>query len=242
MRRNESTTTAVDPICGMTVDEASALRAGRDGRTFYFCGNQCPRTFLSTSAALKQEKKPQGKSIYTCPMHPEVQQNHPGDCPKCGMVLEPKTVTADEKYTELHDMTRRFWIGAALTLPVFVLAMAHMIPALARQSWVDSQALRWMQFAFATPVVWWAGWPLLYRGWHSITTRHLNMFTLISIGVGAAFVFQRRGDAHARAVPVHDATRGQGRRLLRVRGGDRCAGAAWPGTRTPCPHPHGQRY
>jgi Cu+-exporting ATPase len=86
-------------------------------------------------------------------------------------------------------MTMRFWIGAALTLPVFVLAMAHLIPALARQSWVDSHTLRWMQFAFATPVVWWAGWPLLYRGWRSIVTRHLNMFTLISIGVGAAFVF-----------------------------------------------------
>ena len=86
-------------------------------------------------------------------------------------------------------MTMRLWIGAALTLPVFVLAMAHLIPALARQSWIDSHALRWMQFAFATPVVWWAGWPLLYRGWRSIVTRHLNMFTLISIGVGAAFVF-----------------------------------------------------
>jgi Cu+-exporting ATPase len=189
MRRNESTTMAVDPICGMTVDEASALRAGRDGQTFYFCGNQCRQTFLSTSAASKQEKKPQGKAVYTCPMHPKVQQNHPGDCPKCGMTLEPKTVTADEENTELHDMTRRFWIGAALTLPVLVLAMAPMIPALARQSWVDSQALRWMQFAFATPVVWWAGWPLLSRGWRSIATRHLNMFTLISIGVGAAFVF-----------------------------------------------------
>ena len=125
-------------------------------------------------------------------MHPEVQQNHPGDCPKCGMALEPKTVTAgtdDEENTELHDMTRRFWIGAALTLPVFVLAMAHLIPALARQSWVDSHASRWMQFALTTPVVWWAGWPFVQRGWRSVVTRHLNMFTLISIGVGAAFIF-----------------------------------------------------
>ena len=108
------------------------------------------------------------------------------------MALEPKTVTAgtdDEENAELHDMTRRFWIGAALTLPVFVLAMAHLIPALARQSWVDSHASRWMQFALATPVVWWAGWPFIQRGWRSIVTRHLNMFTLIAIGVGAAFVF-----------------------------------------------------
>ena len=90
-------------------------------------------------------------------MHPEVQQDHPGDCPKCGMTLEPKTVTAgtdDEENAELRDMTKRFWIGAALTLPVFVLAMAHLIPALAEQSWVDSHASRWMQFALTTPVVW----------------------------------------------------------------------------------------
>ena len=108
------------------------------------------------------------------------------------MTLEPKTATAgadEEENTELRDMTRRFWIGAALALPVFVLAMAHLIPALGRLSWVDGNASRWMQFALATPVVWWAGWPLFQRGWRSVVTRHLNMFTLIAIGVGAAFVF-----------------------------------------------------
>jgi Cu+-exporting ATPase len=133
-----------------------------------------------------------GKTIYTCPMHPEVQQEHPGDCPKCGMALELKTVIAggdDAENIELRDMTKRFWIGAVLTLPVLVLAMAHLIPALARQSWADSSVSRWMQFALATPVVWWAGWPLLHRGWRSVVTRHLNMFTLIAMGVGAAFVF-----------------------------------------------------
>jgi len=183
---------AIDPICGMTVHEASALRAERDGQTFYFCGDRCRQKFLSTPATAKHEEKPQGKAIYTCPMHPEVQQEHPGDCPKCGMTLEPKTVTAgtdDEGNAELRDMAKRFWIGAALTLPVFVLAMAHLIPALARQSWVDSHASRWMQLALTTPVVWWAGWPFFRRGWRSVVTRHLNMFTLIAIGVGAAFVF-----------------------------------------------------
>jgi Cu+-exporting ATPase len=108
------------------------------------------------------------------------------------MALEPKTVTAGtdaEEHAELHDMTKRFWVGAALTLPVFVLAMAHVIPALARQSWVDSHASRWIQFALTTPVVWWGGWPLFRRGWRSVATRHLNMFTLIAIGVGAAFLF-----------------------------------------------------
>jgi Cu+-exporting ATPase len=125
-------------------------------------------------------------------MHPEVQEDHSGDCPKCGMALELKTVpvgTDDEENVELRDMTKRFWIGAALALPVFVLAMTHLIPALARQPWVDSSASRWLQLALATPVVLWAGWPLLHRGWRSVVTRHLNMFTLISIGVGAAFVF-----------------------------------------------------
>jgi Cu+-exporting ATPase len=131
------------------------------------------------------------KPIYTCPMHPEVQQDHPGNCPKCGMTLELKTVTAgaDEgENAELLDMTKRFWIGGALTLPVFVLAMGHLIPSLGRQPWMDSDVSRWFQFALATPVIFWAGWPLLHRGWRSVVTRNLNMFTLITIGVGAAFL------------------------------------------------------
>ena len=192
MTMKESKSVTKDPICGMTVDEATALHAERDGKTFYFCGNHCRQKFLSTPATVKHEDKPQGKATYTCPMHPEVKQNHPGNCPKCGMSLEPKTVTAgtnDEENVELRGMTRRFWIGTAMTLPVFVLAMAHLIPALGRQSWVDSHASRWIQFALTTPVVYWAGWPFFRRGWRSIMMHHLNMFTLISIGVGAAFVF-----------------------------------------------------
>ena len=125
-------------------------------------------------------------------MHPEVQQEHPGNCPKCGMTLEPKTVKAgvdDEENIALRDMTRRFLVGAALTLPVVVLAMVHLIPGLTGQPWVDGQTSRWLQFALTTPVVWWAGWPFFYRGWRSIVTGHLNMFTLIAIGVGAAYVF-----------------------------------------------------
>lgn len=125
-------------------------------------------------------------------MNAEVQQDHPGTCPKCGMALEPMTASAGSDEggnAELHDMTRRFWIGAVLDLPVFLLAMAHMIPPLGRQPWVNGDVSRWAQFALTVPVVWWAGWPFFQRGWRSIVSRHLNMFTLIAIGVGAAFVF-----------------------------------------------------
>jgi Cu+-exporting ATPase len=181
-----------DPVCGMMVDKATALSAKRDGEIFYFCSDHCRQKFLSTPVIAKAEEKPQGKAVYTCPMHPEIEQDHPGDCPKCGMALEPKTATAgtdDEENAELVDMTRRFWIGAALTVPVFVLAMAHMIPAPAVQSLANSHTSRWLQFALTVPVVVWAGWPFFRRGWRSVATRHLNMFTLIAIGVGAAFIF-----------------------------------------------------
>lgn len=192
---------AKDPICGMNVDEASALHAERDGQSFYFCSDHCRQKFLSAPAETKQKKKsvsteqneePQDKAIYTCPMHPEVQQDYPGDCPKCGMAVEPKTLTAstdDEENAELRDMTTRFWIGATLTLPVFLLAMAHMVPILGQQAWFTSHVSRWIQFILATPVVLWAAWPFFKRGWRSVVTGHLNMFTLIAIGVGAAFAF-----------------------------------------------------
>jgi Cu+-exporting ATPase len=133
-----------------------------------------------------------GKSVYTCPMHPEVRQDHPGDCPICGMPLEPASPassTVDEENAELRDMTKRLWIGTALTLPVFILAMSHLVPATAVQSWADSHLSRWIQCVLTTPVVFWAGWPFFRRGWRSIVTGRLNMFTLIAIGVAAAFMF-----------------------------------------------------
>ena len=132
--------------------------------------------------------QPVAKTIYTCPMHPEIEQDHPGACPKCGMALEPKTVTAEpEDDAELRDMTRRLWIGAVLALPVFVLAMAHLFPG--APHWLMGPVSRWTQFALSTPVVLWAGWPFLVRGARSFVTRHLNMFTLIAIGVGAAWLY-----------------------------------------------------
>jgi len=135
--------------------------------------------------------KPAAKTIYTCPMHPEIEQDHPGDCPKCGMALEPKTVTADdgEDDSELRNMTRRLWVGAVLTLPVFVVAMAHLIPAWRHAEWAVGSVSRWGQFILSTPVVLWAGWPFFVRGWRSLLNRSLNMFTLIALGVGSAYVF-----------------------------------------------------
>jgi Cu+-exporting ATPase len=133
-----------------------------------------------------------GTTIYTCPMHPEVHSDHSGNCPKCGMTLEPMapSVGADEADSaDLRGMLRRFWIGAVLTLPVFLLAMVHVIPGLGNQTWVDGDISRWVQFALTIPVVGWAGWPFFRLGWHSLVTRQLNMFTLISVGVGAAFAF-----------------------------------------------------
>ena len=133
---------------------------------------------------------PTEKTIYTCPMHPEVEQDRPGECPKCGMALEPKTVTSvdgEDENHELRDMTRRFGASAALTLPVFVLAMSHLLPN--APEWMSGNVSRWLQFALSTPVVLWAGAPFFRRGWSSVVNRHLNMFTLIAMGVGAAFAY-----------------------------------------------------
>lgn len=161
--------------------------------------------------------KPHVKTLFTCPMHSEVQQDHPGTCPKCGMALEPMTATEvddDDDQSELKDMTRRFRWSALLTLPVFITAMAHVVPALSHEAWVNGDATRWMQFALSTPVVLWAGWPFFVRAWQSLLHRSMNMFTLIALGVGAAYFFsvtamlaphwfpESLGDAHGR-VPLY---------------------------------------
>jgi len=128
--------------------------------------------------------------IYTCPMHPQIEQDHPGACPICGMALEPKVVSAGgtaEEHSELHDMGRRLWVGAILALPVFALAMGHLLPPLATIG--NGTASRWVQFLLSIPVVWWAGWPFFVRGFRSIRNGHWNMFTLIALGVGAAWIY-----------------------------------------------------
>ncbi|QDT16581.1 heavy metal translocating P-type ATPase [Alienimonas californiensis] len=136
--------------------------------------------------------RPGSATVYTCPMHPQIEQDAPGDCPICGMALEPKTVAVrgaeDEPDPELVDMTRRFWIGLALGLPVILLAMGPMI-GLPVHDWIGARASQWLQLALATPVVLWCGWPFFVRGWRSVVNRHLNMFTLIALGVAAAYAY-----------------------------------------------------
>ena len=185
---------AIDPVCGMKVDPHNAKhRHEYQGRPYYFCSAGCRTKFIADPAKyLSPEKQtsapvPAG-TIYTCPMHPQISQIGPGSCPICGMALEPETVTAETgPNPELADMTRRFWIGLVLTVPVFALEMgAHLIGA---HGFFPAAQSNLIQFALATPVVLWAGWPFFARGFQSIVTRNLNMFTLIALGTGVAWLY-----------------------------------------------------
>jgi len=182
-----------DPVCGMMVAPATAkFHAVEDDLTFYFCSAGCQSKFLANPAAYaKHEVAPKSASagvIYTCPMHPQIRRNGPGNCPICGMTLEPLTATVEDVSSpELIDMTRRFWIGSALTLPVFALEMSNHIPGLNRV--FSPGTSTWIQFALSTPVTLWAGRPFFSRGWQSLRNRSLNMFTLIALGVGVAYLY-----------------------------------------------------
>ena len=187
-----SANSAIDPVCGMTVDPHSAKHcADHGGRTYYFCCAGCRAKFVADPqkylGGRQPESVPEG-TVYTCPMHPEIRQIGPGSCPICGMALEPEIAGPDTgPNPELVDMMRRFWIGLVLTLPVFILEMgAHIAGA---HNWVEPTPSNYVQFAFATPVVLWAGWPFFVRGWQSLATRNLNMFTLIAMGTGVAYVY-----------------------------------------------------
>ncbi len=181
----------IDPVCGMKVDPHNTPhRHQHQGHPYYFCSAGCRTKFAADPAKYLGPKQPAAAvpegTIYTCPMHPEIRQIGPGACPICGMALEPEIATADSgPNPELIDMTRRFWIGLALALPVFVLEMgAHIFGA---HGWIDARLSGWVQFALATPVVLWAGWPFFVRGAQSLVTRNLNMFTLIALGTGVAY-------------------------------------------------------
>ena len=185
---------AKDPVCGMSVDPATAKHeADHAGAAYYFCSARCqekfvaePEKYLAPQPAKPAEAAP--GVIYTCPMHPQIRRTEPGSCPICGMALEPETPTLETGPSpELVDMTRRFWIGLALAVPVVALEMAGHLPGV--HALVGPQTSNWIQFALATPVVLWAGWPFFERGWASIRTRNLNMFTLIAMGTGVAWVY-----------------------------------------------------
>ncbi len=235
---------AIDPICGMQVDEAKGLSVEHAGQTYYFCCPKCRAKFLqqqgrdeeasascchepevvgietldrSAAAAGKyicpmcpgvssdhpaacpkcgmaleraQPVSPTEATVFVCPMHPEIQRDEPGTCPLCGMELEPRVPEAEGADDhELHDMTRRFYVAAALGIPLLVIAMAPMagVPI---DRWIGGiNVSRWLQWLLCSPIVLWAGWPLLQRGVCSLQTMHLNMFTLIGLGVTAAYVY-----------------------------------------------------
>jgi heavy metal translocating P-type ATPase len=190
-----------DPVCGMQVDPNTALTLDHDGTTYHFCSDRCrdrfrhdPASFLtppqdSDDAAPRNQDVNEDAAEWTCPMHPEVRRPGPGSCPICGMALEPVTVTADTGPSpELADMSRRFWVATALTIPIVILEMGrHFIPFL--HDLISARTSVWLQLVLATPVVLWAGWPFFVRGWASVRTRNLNMFTLIAMGTGIAWLF-----------------------------------------------------
>jgi Cu+-exporting ATPase len=192
-----------DPVCSMMVNPGRTEHHARhDNRTFHFCSAGCrgkfvadPERYLKPEAGPASPEgaghpAPQPGVIYTCPMHPEIRQEGPGDCPICGMALEPVTAGIESgPNPELADMTRRFWIGLVLSVPLLVLEMGSHIPGLGIHDLVPPRVSVWIQFLLATPVVLWAGWPLLERGWRSFLNRKLNMFSLISLGVSVAYLF-----------------------------------------------------
>jgi P-type Cu+ transporter len=187
-----------DPVCGMEVNPGSSAGSyAHEGETYYFCSTHCLQKFkVHPEQYLDKEISPPPPLVangavvtYTCPMHPEVIQDHPGNCPKCGMALEPVTISGEEKNEELIDMSRRFWVSTLLALPVFFLAMiADMMPDWL-PDWLSMQMVQWIECVLASPVVLWGGWPFFVRGWQSVRTWNLNMFTLIALGVSVAWSY-----------------------------------------------------
>ena len=183
----------LDPVCGMQVADNPEKTVVHDTVAYHFCSQGCVTKFRNDPQRYLSPKKPlddvPAGTQFTCPMHPDVLQIGPGSCPFCGMALEPLEASAEEDNTELNDMTRRLWISAALTVPLLILTMGDDIPGLQFHQRLGMTAFDWLQAVLATPVVLWAGWPFFERAWASFKTRHLNMFSLIGLGTGAAFLF-----------------------------------------------------
>jgi len=188
-----SASEVLDPVCGMKVNpKTAAQRYDHGGETYYFCSAGCRTKFAAEPQKYLSNTKPPAAfplgTIYTCPMHPEIRQPGPGSCPICGMALEPEITTSDKAPNpELADMSRRFWIGLALSLPVVALEMGGHLTNL--HMLLGQKTSNWLQFLLATPVVLWGGWPFFVRGWQSVVSRNLNMFTLIAIGTGVAWTY-----------------------------------------------------
>ena len=186
-----SSSSLTDPVCGMVVTEQSLYTLTHGGRPYYFCSAKCQGKFAENALQYLAPTPPvdapaaAAGTIYTCPMHPEIRQDHPGNCPKCGMTLEPlMPELGDDENPELRDFQRRFWWTLPLTVMVFVLAMfGH------RLQWMDMAVQSWVELVLVIPIVLWAGWPFFSRGWQSVVNRSPNMWTLISLGTGAAFVY-----------------------------------------------------
>ncbi len=212
----------LDPVCGMTIDPADAAGTHEhEGTSYAFCSAHCLKAFVANPERYVGEhaghergehaaeaKAPATGTEYTCPMHPEVLRSEPGPCPICGMALEPRTITAaPEDDSELRDMTRRFWLSLALTIPLLALAMSEMLPG-APLHHALGRAMSWLQLGLAAPVVLWGGWPFFQRGWASLVHRSLNMFTLIALGTGTAFLYSLVGTLWPEVFPA--SARGHG--------------------------------
>ena len=195
-----------DPVCGMHIATDSKKSVGHSGITYYFCSQHCVEKFsanpqqylkkpisaqLETSMAANTDTGmiANKTALYTCPMHPEIQQIGPGSCPKCGMALEPMDVATEADATELNDMTRRFWVSLALSVPLLLVTMSEFIPGVNIHHWMGIKSFNWLQAILGTPVVVWGGWPFFVRAWASFKTWNLNMFSLIGLGTAAAFLF-----------------------------------------------------
>jgi len=191
----------LDPVCGMVVSADGPHHFNYKQQDYYFCCQRCKERFSTDPEQFLQQDEAVGTcgashpqaaafatAVHICPMCPEVRNVGPGACPSCGMALEAEDISLEEEdHSELRDMTRRFIVCALLTLPVFILAMGGMIPGL--HDWLPRGSGRWVEFLLATPVVLWGGWPFFVRGWQSIINRHPNMFTLIALGTGVAFLY-----------------------------------------------------
>jgi cation transport ATPase len=194
---NDSVKPTIDPVCGMQTTADPERSFAYNWITYHFCSPHClakfrehPEHYINPKAMVVAENPTiTTDMIYTCPMHPEIQKNGPGVCPKCGMALEPMTASLVEDTTELDDMTRRFWVSLTLSLPLLLLTMSELIAGLNIPQRIGIDIFNWLQFVLAAPVVLWGGWPFFVRAWNSFTTWQLNMFSLIGLGTAASFLF-----------------------------------------------------